>query len=58
MRSFEGRTISLALADGTRLDECQLVSAGRHGTRTLWIYENGSDRFVALDAVVDLWEPA
>jgi hypothetical protein len=58
MRSFEGRTVSLALADGSRLDDCQLVSAGRHGTGTLWLYENGADRFVALDAVVDLWESA
>jgi hypothetical protein len=55
-RSFEGRTVSLALVDGTRLDECQLVSAGRHGTGTLWLYGNGADRFVELDAVVDLWE--
>jgi hypothetical protein len=56
MRSFEGRTVSLALADGTRLDDCQLVSAGRHGTGTAWLYENGADRFVALDAILDLWE--
>jgi hypothetical protein len=55
-RSFEGRTVSLALVDGTRLDDCQLVSAGRHGTGTLWLYESGADRFVAVDAVVDLWE--
>jgi hypothetical protein len=55
-RSFEGRTVSLALVDGTRLDDCQLVSAGRHGTGTLWLYESGADRFVAFDAVVDLWE--
>jgi hypothetical protein len=55
-RPFEGRTVSLALIDGTRLDDCQLVSAGRQGTGTLWLYENGADRFVALEAVVDLWE--
>jgi hypothetical protein len=55
-RSFEGRTVSLALVDGTRLDDCQLVSAGRHGTGTLWLYESGADRFVAIEAVVDLWE--
>jgi hypothetical protein len=56
IRSFEGQTISLALADGTRLDHCQLISACRHGTKTLWLYENGADRFVALETVVDLWE--
>jgi hypothetical protein len=57
-RALEGRTVSLALVDGTRLDDCQLVSAGRHGTGTLWLYGNGADRFVPLDAVVDLWESA
>lgn len=56
IRSFEGRTVSVALTDGTRLDHCQLVSAGRHRTRTLWVFDNGADLFVALDAVVDVWE--
>jgi hypothetical protein len=56
IRSFEGQTVSLALADGTRLDGCQLVSACRHGTRTLWLYGSGEDTFVALDMVVDIWE--
>jgi hypothetical protein len=56
IRSLEGLTVSLALADGTRLDHCQLVSACRHGTRTLWLYENGVDRFVPLDMIVDIWE--
>jgi len=56
IRSLEGQTVSLALVDGTRLDDCQLVSACRRGTRTLWLYENGADRFVPVDAVIDLWE--
>jgi hypothetical protein len=55
IRSFEGQTVSLALIDGTRLDDCQLVSACRSGTETLWIYENGTDHFVPVDNVVDLW---
>ena len=55
IRSFEGQTVSLALIDGTRLDDCQLVSACRAGSGTLWVYENGSDRFVPVDNVVDLW---
>jgi hypothetical protein len=55
IRSFEGQTVSLALIDGTRLDDCQLVSACPSGAATLWLYENGSDRFVPVDNVVDLW---
>ncbi|HEY8525255.1 MAG TPA: hypothetical protein VIL48_09840 [Acidimicrobiales bacterium] len=58
IRSLEGQSVCVALADGTRLDDCQLVSACRHGTRTLWLYANGADRFVALDMIVDIWESA
>jgi hypothetical protein len=57
MKALEGHRVSLALRDGTRIDECQLVSTGRHSTRTLWVFATGSDTFVPLDDVVDLWEP-
>jgi hypothetical protein len=56
LRSFEGCRVSLALGDGSRIDDCQLVSAPRPGVRTLWIYTNGGDAFVPLTHVVDLWE--
>jgi hypothetical protein len=55
IRTFEGQTVNLALVDGTRLDDCQLVSACRRSTRTLWLFHNGIDRFVPIDTVVDLW---
>lgn len=55
-RSLEGRQVSVALADGTRMDDCQLVSAGRGDVKTLWVFTNGSDAFVPLSAVRDLWE--
>jgi hypothetical protein len=55
-RSLEGRQVSLALADGSRIDDCQLVSAGRGHIETLWVFSNGSDTFVPLAAVRDLWE--
>jgi hypothetical protein len=54
-REFEGRNVSIALRDGSRIDDCQLVSAGRRGTNTLWLY-SGIDVFVPLDTVIDLWE--
>ena len=53
LRSLEGRSVSLALADGSRIDEAVLVS-GR--TAKAWIYWNGADSFVPLDDVVDVWE--
>lgn len=54
---YEGRRVSVALSDGTRIDDCQLVSAGRHGTRTAWLFVNGADRFVSLHRIADVWEP-
>jgi hypothetical protein len=53
---FEGSQVSVSLRDGSRLDDCQLVSAGRTGTTTLWLFSNGDDVFVPQDDVVDLWE--
>jgi hypothetical protein len=54
--SLEGRRVSVALADGSRIDDCQLVSTGRNRVRTLWIHANGVDTFLPHDNVVDLWE--
>lgn len=56
LRDLEGRHVSVALADGSRIDDCELVSAGDHRARTLWLYGNGTDIFVPLGAVTDLWE--
>jgi hypothetical protein len=55
-RLLEGRRIGLALADGSRLDDCQLVSAGRNGSPSLWLYANGADTFVTMLDVRDVWE--
>jgi len=55
---LEGRQVSVALRDGSRIDDCQLVSAARATTATLWLFANGDDLFVSLDDVVDVWEPA
>jgi hypothetical protein len=56
MRSLEGRQVGVALADGSRIDDAQLVSAGRNGVRTLWVFTNGADAFVPVPDVVDVWE--
>lgn len=53
LRVLEGRTVSLALADGSRFDDVALVSAR---SRTVWIYTNGEDAFLSVDDVVDVWE--
>jgi len=55
-RSLEGRRVSVALRDGSRIDDCQLVSAGRPGTETVWLFSNGIDVFVPVATIVACWE--
>lgn len=54
---LEGRRVSVALAGGSRLDDCDLVSLGRHPVDSVWLFVNGEDTFVPLRDVIDLWEP-
>ena len=53
LRTLEGRTVHVALADGSRMDDVTLVSA--RGSK-LWVFTGGEDTFVAVDSVVDVWE--
>ncbi|HEX2275153.1 MAG TPA: hypothetical protein VHG90_14895 [Acidimicrobiales bacterium] len=53
LRALEGRLVHLALADGSRLDDVALVSAGKS---TLWVFVNGEDVFVPVEGVLDAWE--
>lgn len=41
LRALEGKQVSVMLIDGTRLDACSLVSAGRASVRTLWVLADG-----------------
>ena len=52
---LEGRQVSLSLIDGSRIDDCQLVLAGR---QKLWVFVNGHDAFVNVERVTDFWEAA
>lgn len=56
LRGLEGRHVSVALVDGSRIDGCQLVSGGRRGLTSLWLFADGDDRFVPHGDVVDCWE--
>lgn len=47
--------MSLALADGTRVDDCTLVSVGRGGAGTAWLTSGSDDLFVPWNTVVDVW---
>jgi hypothetical protein len=56
LRKFEGRQVSVAVADGSRIDDCSLVSAGRGRADTVWVFVNGGDIFIRLADVVAVWE--
>lgn len=56
LHQLEGRQVSVALSGGQRIDDCQLVSAGRAATATLWLYSNGVDVFVPESDVLEVWE--
>lgn len=55
IRRLEGLGVSLALSDGSRLDDVTLVSA--RGL-TLWIFDNGEDVFVPFADIIDFWPAA
>jgi len=55
-RRLEGQRVSVAFTDGSRIDDCDLIAAGRGGDDRLWLFTNGADTFVAPDEVADLWE--
>ena len=58
LRSLEGHRVNVSLADGSRIDDCQLISTARNRRPRLWLYTNGQDLFVALDEIADVWEAA
>lgn len=53
---LEGNQVSIALRSGDRLDDCQLVSAPRGGTTSLWLFDGRVDVFIPMTEVVALWE--
>jgi hypothetical protein len=56
LAALEGRQVNVALRDGSRIDDCQLVSTGRARMASIWLVANDTDTFVALDDVADIWE--
>ena len=56
LRELEGHRIGLALADGSRIDDCELVAVNRGRRGHLWVHANGADAFVPLSKVAEVWE--
>ena len=57
LRHLEGHRVTLALTDGSRLDEVMLVSSGRNRATTLWLDVDGIDVFVSRSEVLEAFEP-
>jgi hypothetical protein len=56
IRRLEGRQVSVSLRGGDRFDACRLISGGRSGTGTVWLFWNGIDVFIPVEDVLDVWE--
>ena len=57
LRGLERKQVLVALADGSRIGDCILVSAGRGSVGSLWLFDDRQDLFVSL-AEVDGVAPA
>jgi hypothetical protein len=56
LRHLEGRRVSLILSDGSRIVDAQLISAGRPGLSSVWVLVDGSDSFIPVITVAEVWE--
>jgi hypothetical protein len=54
--ALEGRRVNVALRNGNRLDDVQLVSANGGRVRSLWLFTNGADMFIPVEDVMEVWE--
>jgi len=56
LKPLEGHRVSLALRNGSRIDDSQLISTGQNRVGKLWLFSNGNDTFVPVDDVIEVWE--
>lgn len=56
LRHLEGRRVGLVLSDGTRIVGAQLISAGRPGLSSVWVLVDGTDSFIPVMTVTEVWE--
>jgi hypothetical protein len=54
LRNFEGQLVSMIMADGSRMDDVRVISAGHEGLRTIWVVAGGSDVFLPVVDVVKI----
>jgi hypothetical protein len=47
--------VSLALAYGSMIDSCELVSVGRGRANIVWVFTAEGDVFIPFAELLDLW---
>jgi hypothetical protein len=52
--AHEGARVAVILVDGSCLEDCELVSAGRGAAETVWIVSDNRDMILPLADVVDV----
>ena len=56
LRHLQGRQVGLVLRDGSRVLDAQLISAGRPGLSSVWVLVDGTDDFIPVMTVTEVWE--
>jgi hypothetical protein len=58
LRAVNGRRLSIVLAGGSRIDDCEVISAGFGSSATVWLFSGGDYTFVPHGEVLDWSEEA
>lgn len=53
-KRLEGTCVTLRLHDGSLMDDCEVISAGRAGVSTLWVLAHDVDCFVPVDEILEI----
>jgi hypothetical protein len=48
LKALEGDRIDVTLRDGSRLEDCQLVSTGRLWNKSIWVLQEDVDLFIRI----------
>jgi len=54
LRSLEGQPVAVLLVDGSRIDDCLLVSVTGAGEGSVWLLDDDVDVLIPLVEVADL----
>jgi hypothetical protein len=54
LRAAEGHRVTVELTDGTLLDDCVVVSAGRLWARSVWLVKGDTDVFSTPEEIADI----